>query len=76
MHRGGTGPACCEDSTDLRYIAARPVASAASGDVEGRRARRAPMSFGLGGIARVLIYLVVEDRRQPPSPVLTICRKR
>ncbi|MDA9455153.1 hypothetical protein XI07_12310 [Bradyrhizobium sp. CCBAU 11445] len=71
MHRGRTGPACCEDNSGLRYIAARPVASAASGDVEGRRARRAPMSFGLGGIARVLIYLVVEDRRHQMSAALT-----
>ncbi len=49
------------------------------GGVEGRRARRARMSFGLGGIARMLIYLMAEDRpavMSPPSPVLTICRKR
>lgn len=63
----------------LRYLCSPTGRERGGGDVEGRRARRARMSFGLGGIARMLIYLVAEDRppvTSRPSPVLTICRKR
>ena len=58
-------------ATEAPGTAVAPSVAGASGDVEGRRARRAPMSFGLGGIARVLIYLVVEDRRHQMSAALT-----
>lgn len=36
-------------------------------DLLGRRTRRARMSFGLGGIARELIDLLLEDQRRPWS---------
>lgn len=63
----------------LQYFCSPTGRERGGGEVESRRARRARMSFGLGGIARMLIYLVAEDRppvMSPPSPVLTICRKR
>ncbi|MBB4359766.1 hypothetical protein GGD65_000764 [Bradyrhizobium sp. CIR18] len=75
MHRAGGEPRL------RRYIAVRPGSSRerGDGDILGRRARRARMSFGLGGIARELIYLVRKSggaRWRPPYPALTICRRR